>query len=175
MKRISQIALVVLAGALLLAACAPYWRGSAPYRGPRPGGGWWGGGFSSNGERIYFTATNERGEVITYTGGPAAGMMGRMPLACVSCHGPDGRGGEFVMHMQIIDAPDIRYETLASEEEHEEEGEGHSEEGYDLETFRMAVVEGQHPNGDPLDRNMPRWNLSDEDLADLFEYLKTLP
>ncbi len=174
MKRVHRAILIVLGGSLLLAACAPYWGGSAPYRGGRPGG-WWGGDFASNGERIYFTATNERGEFITYSGGPAVGMMGRMPLACVSCHGPDGRGGRFVMHMQPIDAPDIRYEALASEEEHEEEGEGHGEEGYDLETFRLAVVEGKHPNGDPLDRNMPRWNLSDEDLADLFEYLKSLP
>ncbi len=35
--------------------------------------------YQSNGERIYFTATNEQGEGITYTGGPTyGGMMGMM-------------------------------------------------------------------------------------------------
>ncbi|MDH3876031.1 MAG: hypothetical protein OET07_17960, partial [Desulfobacteraceae bacterium] len=56
------------------------------------GGTAWGtGAFRSNGERIYFTATSERGTEITYTGGPTSGgwmMMGGR-LACVSCHGPD--------------------------------------------------------------------------------------
>ncbi|MFQ5410223.1 MAG: hypothetical protein ACE5FI_17570, partial [Anaerolineales bacterium] len=47
--------------------------------------------------------------------------------------------------------------------------------GYDLDTFRKAVVEGQHPNGDPLDRDMPRWSLGDDDLLDLADYLKSLP
>ena len=37
------------------------------------GGTSWGkGAFRSNGERIYFTATSERGPEITYTGGPTS-------------------------------------------------------------------------------------------------------
>ncbi len=47
--------------------------------------------------------------------------------------------------------------------------------GYDLETFRLAVVEGKHPEGSPLSSDMPRWTIGAEDLADLAEYLKTLP
>jgi CRISPR/Cas system type I-B associated protein Csh2 (Cas7 group RAMP superfamily) len=41
--------------------------------------------------------------------------------------------------------------------------------------FNMAVVDGEHPDGQPLDGNMPRWQMSDADLADLFEFLKSLP
>jgi len=57
---------------------------------------------------------------------------------------------------------------------------GGSEEGqesgeYNLETFRLAIVEGKLPDGMSLSTNMPRWSISDEDLADLAEYLKTLP
>lgn len=73
------------------------------------------GTFRSNGERIYFTSTSERGTAITYTGGPAAGGWMTMggQLACVSCHGPDGRGGKHSMGMtQVMDAKDIRWKVL---------------------------------------------------------------
>jgi mono/diheme cytochrome c family protein len=100
-------------------------------------------------------------------------MMGNR-FACASCHRPDARGGLHVMHMETMDAPDIRWSALAAHEEEEEE---HQDEhaGYDLETFRQAVVEGQHPDGEPLEDDMPRWNMGDQDLADLAEYLQSLP
>ena len=73
-----------------------------------------GGVYASNGERIYFTATNDRGKRITYTGGPAfGGMMMGGQLTCASCHGSDGSGGPHFMHMQLMDAPDIRWAALA--------------------------------------------------------------
>ena len=135
--------------------------------------------FTSNGEHIYFTATNEQGDLIPYEGGPAfRGMMMQPRLACVSCHGTDGRGSRHVMHMQVMDAPDIRYETLNSEmgkHGSDEESMDHSRGEYDLDIFRKAVVEGKHPDGEVLSTDMPRWEISDQDLADLFEYLKSLP
>ncbi len=132
----------------------------------------------SNGERIYFTASNDREQRITYTGGPAfGGMMMGSQLACVSCHGRDARGGVHIMMMQVMEAPDIRWLALASEVDGAnqaggEHDEAHSE--YDLETFRMAVVEGKHPDGERLSNDMPRWNLSDEDLSDLADFLKSI-
>ena len=167
MKKLLLIGLFVIFGSLLLADCIP-----ALTSGPS-----WGGSFASNGERIYFTATNDSGEAIHYTGGSGGGgMMGSSSQACATCHGADGRGGQRGgMMMQTINAPDIRYQSLASEGEHEE-GDGHNGDvGYDLETFRMAVVEGQHPNGEQLNSVMPRWQLVDEDLSDLFDYLKSMP
>lgn len=137
------------------------------------------GAFDSGGERIYFTATSGRDTNITYTGGPPAGMMmGGGYLTCASCHGPDGRGGIHTMHMQIMNAPDIRWTVLAGEMEGEHGSESAEEHGvaeYNLEIFRLAVVEGKHPDGTALSVEMPRWNMSDEDLTDLLEYLKTLP
>lgn len=152
---------LVLLGGMFALACGAFWRGSAW---PAPGGN-----FASNGEQIYFTAINAKGELIRYTGGPRYGGMMGGGLACVSCHGVDGRGGLHWMHMQQMDAPDIRYLALAKGEH-----EGGAME-YDLEMFRQAVVLGQHPDGDSLSPDMPRWALGDEDLADLFAYLKTLP
>lgn len=144
-----------------------------------PGAYWEAGSFVSNGERIYFTATNEQGEPIIYEGGPAfEGMMMQSRLACVSCHGTAGRGGVHIMHMQMMDAPDIRYEALnteASEHENNEDGMEHTQGEYGLDTFRRAVVEGKHPDGEALSTDMPRWAMSNEDLSALFEYLKLLP
>jgi hypothetical protein len=134
--------------------------------------------FSSNGEQIYFTAVNDRGQRIRYTGGQNIGgmMMGMgTNLACVSCHGSDGRGGIHTMHMDVMDAPDIRITALGNEEgDHgdDEHGDEHGE--YDLAAFRLAVIGGVHPDGESLSRDMPRWRMDDRDLADLFDFLETL-
>jgi hypothetical protein len=161
---------MVLAG-LLAAAC-----------GNRNGIGtaWGGGAFGSNGERIYFTATSERGTEIDYSGGPGRGGM-MMPgrLSCASCHGTDARGGVHTMHMDLMDAPNIRWEALGEHggEPHENEDEtakAHQDEGeYDFETFRTAVTEGLHPDGELLSDDMPRWEISAADLRDLAEYLQS--
>ncbi|MCL7453086.1 MAG: c-type cytochrome [Anaerolineae bacterium] len=155
---------------VLLAAC------TAPFGlGQQPGVTWAPGSFDSNGERIYFAAVNDQDERIRYSGGPdLGGMMMGGYLTCASCHGPDARGGVHVMHMETMDAPDIRWSALAA---HEEEEEIHQDEheDYDLETFRLAVVEGRHPDGEPLSSDMPRWRMEDQDLADLAEYLQSLP
>jgi cytochrome c oxidase subunit 2 len=131
----------------------------------QPAGTAWGEGvFASNGERIYFTATSESGSPIKYTGGPTSGgwmMMGGR-LACVSCHGPSGQGGKHGMGMmQVMDAKDIRWSVLEGE--------------FDAEKFRLSVVNGEDPDGTQLNSDMPRWNISDNDLADLIVFLKSLP
>jgi hypothetical protein len=128
------------------------------------GTGWGTGVFRSNGERIYFTATSDRGTEISYKGGPGSSgwmMMGGR-LACVSCHGPDGRGGKHNMGMmQVMDAKDIRWSVLQPE--------------FNAEKFRLAVVKGQDPDGTQLKPDMPRWTISNDDLADVIAFLKTLP
>ena len=79
--------------------------------------------------------------------------------------------------MQVMDAPDIRLPALLGESSdlnHEEDEHSDTHEGYDLHTLEQAVVYGKHPNGDPLTYDMPRWQLSDQDLEDLFAFLETL-
>jgi cytochrome c oxidase subunit 2 len=139
---------------------------------------WAVGSFDSNGERIYFTATSERETPITYTGGPAQGMMmmgGN--LACVSCHGTDARGGRHNMHMETMDAPDIRWSTL-SNMDHEKGEEINNPQNqhmeYDFEAFKNSVENGRHPDGDKLKTDMPRWKMSDADLKDIMNYLESL-
>jgi cytochrome c oxidase subunit 2 len=159
-----------LIGAFLLAGCGSLFRSSNG-----PGTAWGSGTFHSNGEQIYFTSIDERGVRISYSGGPdMSGMMMGGYLACVSCHSLDARGGIHMMAMEVMDAPDIRWSALAAHEA-EEENLPPDQASYDLATFRTAVVEGQHPDGDLLDEDMPRWSMDDQDLADLADYLQSLP
>ncbi len=158
-SRIITRGLVVLIVLLLVAACV-----SRPQSMGPNGTAWGTGAFSSNGERIYFSSTNERGTAITYAGGPGSNnwMMMNGQLTCASCHGPNGQGGRHSMGMmQVMDAKDIRWSVLQPE--------------FDAEKFRLAVTKGQDPDGTQLNADMPRWNMSNADLADLMAYLKTLP
>ena len=169
--------LLFIFGIVLLTGCGVIgWQNQS--HGPMMSGSWQSGSrFESNGEQIYFSATNKNGRRIPYRGGSSfGGMMGSESLACSSCHGTDARGGVHTMHMDVMDAPDIRYTALSSEaDEHGDTNHADDHDGYDLDDFRRAVVEGKHPDGDELSRDMPRWQIDDQDLADLFEYLKSLP
>ena len=62
--------------------------------------------------------------------------------------------------MQTMDAKDIRWSVLQSE--------------FDTAKFRLAVTQGQDPDGTQLKTDMQRWNIGDGDLADMIAYLKTL-
>lgn len=134
--------------------------------------------FSSNGERIYFTATSDSGQ-------PIVAEMGRMVMAspmmtCADCHGTDGRGGSVQMMTHAparsagvgsFQAPDIRYRTLTAAE-HEA---GHEEHPlYNDELIKRAITQGLDPAGEPLNFPMPRWQMSESDIEDLLDYLKSL-
>jgi hypothetical protein len=120
-------------------------------------------GFKSNGERIYFTATSDSGKPIISSIGTMA-MSGMM--SCATCHGADGKGGRGRMMMWIFDAPDIRYSTLTA---------GHDNETpYTDELIKRAIKQGVDSEGKRLEPPMPVWQMSDSDLNDLLEYLKTL-
>ena len=113
--------------------------------------------FESNGERIYYTGINDKGERIPFTGGP--NWLRVHGGSCVNCHGRDGKGS-FTPMMCDEKAPDIRYSELKKEEMSDEE-------------IITAITKGTHEN-EILDYCMPRWQMSDEDLNDVIEYLKRL-
>lgn len=174
---LTVIGVAVLVGLLLVGICAGLVYLAPNINAPR----WWSGpgmmrdwgrgpsveGYSSNGERIYFTGTSDSGRPITFQGGPMWLYM--HGGSCASCHGADGRGGVPVMMGTAIPS-DIRYEHL-TEEEHEE-GEVHPP--YNDELIKRAITERLNPAGEPLDLTMPRWQMSEEDLNDLLDFLKTL-
>lgn len=165
----------VLVGLVLVAACFALFLGGLGWRqmvGPMWAPfGLFPGRFESNGARIYFTGTSESGRPII---AEMAGMRMVRPgmMTCATCHGPDGRGGTVrMMMMGTFVAPDIRYKTL-TEGEH---GEGHAPgPPYTDETIKRAITQGIDSAGEPLDWRMPRWRMSEQDLNDLLEFLKTL-
>ncbi len=126
-----------------------------PFRGP--GTRFPSGGFKSNGEQIFFTGTSSR-DTITATGGPIWFQM--HGGGCANCHGPDGRGGTVIM-MGRFTAPNITYRTLIKE-------------GFNNNLIKRAITRGQDEKGGTLNQNMPRWHMSDQDLNDVIDYLKTL-
>jgi len=143
-------------------------------RGPVPFAGWGGGGvydkgtYATNGERIYYLGIDSDGNRLKFSGGPH--WLRNMGGSCINCHGPDGRGGVPVMMGTHLPG-DIRYSALISGAHHPgEEG----EKPYTDEGIARAIRQGIEPSGQTLDRTMPRWRISDKDMNDLIEFLKTL-
>ena len=140
MKR--GIVLLLLIGAIVLTGCA--------------------GSYSSNGERIYFTAASSSGDPIT----PEGFVMMGHKFACTDCHGSDGKGGTVTMMMQQFDVPNITWPVLTGQHE--------DHPPYTVATIKQAITEGIDPAGNQLEYYMPRWQISDDDLNDLVDFLKTL-
>ena len=63
----------------------------------------------------------------------------------------------------------IRYNVLTGKEKESKE-----EEHYTDALIKRAITQGLDPDGKPLDWTMPRWQMSEDDLNALIEYLKTL-
>lgn len=129
------------------------------------------GRYSSVGEQIYYTGADANGPIPRAVSG--AGMMrfgGMGTVACVNCHGQDGRGGRIRMMMGTIDVPDIRYSTLTTT---------HSVEGTTVpawtdQDIARAIRDGIEPSGQALKVPMPRWDMTDAEIKDVIAYLKEL-
>jgi len=147
--------------------------GPGAMMGPGPGPVYGKRTFASNGERIYYTGVSAKTGPIPRTGGPM--WVNHAGVGCVACHGVEGRGGVPVM-MGTAVPEDIRYPTLTAAQSPKE---GEKKEAMDHPPFtdatiKQAVTQGIDPANKPLDWTMPRWQLTDEDWADLLAYLKTL-
>jgi mono/diheme cytochrome c family protein len=95
--------------------------------------------------------------------GAAAGQV-MFDQSCASCHGAAGVGSKFTLDNQTIEVPAITFADLDAL--------------YHDKFDTMAVdtiTKGVDEEGKPLNRMMPRWTIfSDQQLADMVSYLKTL-
>ena len=128
--------------------------------------------YASVGEGIYYAGIGADGKDIAYTEGPHW-MRTMGERGCVNCHGVDGRGG-FSLMMTSMVAPNIIYDALTSEE-HQHGGQSEVHEGrYTDESIKQAITQGLNPSGGKLNRVMPRWKMTEEELSELLTYLKEL-
>lgn len=128
--------------------------------------------FSSNGERIFFTATSKNSPIAIKEGPP---MMKNAVKGCAHCHGRDGKGGHS-LDATGTKGTDIRYSTLALKYGGYLsflEGKGMKIEGGVDTLIKRAITDGEGP-GYKLNISMPRWSMTDEDLNDIINYLKGL-
>ncbi len=119
--------------------------------------------FKTNGERIYFAGVSQKNGRIQFEAGPS--WMGEYGGNCGGCHGPEGKGGVPILDSDIV-ATDTGYNALIADEH------GHAR--YTDTLIKRVVTEGLNPEGESLDIIMPRYKMSDDDLNDLIEFLKTL-
>ena len=129
--------------------------------------------YVSNGERIYFTGQNQLGVSINSEGG-SGGMHNQMHRGggCASCHGAD-REGERLWPQFWISAPALTAEALFGDDSHDSDSDGHGDHAdYDEESLRRAISLGVEPSGERLDSAMPRWTMSEIDMADLINFLQ---
>ena len=128
------------------------------------------------------TPSEARGSLIYATGRGADGRLlefrlltaGERPLpasgfACANCHGADGKGGR---EGSIVMA-DIRYGTLTRPLPASPPW-NRARAAYTDATLARAIADGVDSSGQRLDSSMPRWMLSEPELADLVAYLKRL-
>lgn len=153
---------IILSGLLLLTACSDtqHMNHGSSYAGKT---------FSSPGERIYFTGLGSDGLPIPITGGHHHMQM--HGGGCVTCHGETRQGGIRMWPWFWESAPAITPEALTGN--HEAAGHDHSH--YDAKALAQAITQGLEPDGDTLDDLMPRWQLTDQDLNALIDYLLNTP
>jgi hypothetical protein len=130
-------------------------------------------GFSSAGQRIYYTGADSQGVLISRTiagsGITGFGMMADT-AACVDCHGDDGRGGRVGMMFGAVEIPDIKYSVLTSPRSQD----GTTMPAWTDADIARAIRDGLEPNGQSLKAPMPRWDMTDTQLNDVIAYLKEL-
>jgi hypothetical protein len=118
------------------------------------------------GQRIFDTGVGANGQPLPRTG--SSGMM--MTSGCASCHGYDGLGRA----MMMFTTPNITYSNLA-DPAGMLDPDGSRGPTYTDDLIHRAVTQGIDADGSTLSTIMPRWQMSDQDWADLLLFLKSLP
>jgi mono/diheme cytochrome c family protein len=86
------------------------------------------------------------------------------PGGCARCHGDDGCG----VKTPKGGTPAITYASLCMPQ-------GDKPAMYPSDdALKQAITKGVSESGEPLDKHMPRWQLSDQEFVALVDYLKSL-
>ncbi len=124
------------------------------------------GSAEARGRAIYF---GEKGSALESATVRIGSLTTRLPASsfpCASCHGRNGQGiaERGVQPSQITRDALTRPYTVR-------ESAGRKRPPYTLSSFRTAVRSGKDAGGNDLAEAMPRFNLTDKQLADVWAYL----
>ncbi len=96
-------------------------------------------------------------------------MLPGSTMPCSSCHGSDGLGRPEGGVIPL----DIRWSELVKTYGHVHH-DGRRHPAFDDDSFIRSMIAGIDPANNPLDRSMPIYQMSGEDMADLVAYMKVL-
>jgi ABC-type branched-subunit amino acid transport system substrate-binding protein len=123
----------------------------------------------ARGKQIYFQGTSPSGGTINAVVGDEAAILPGSALTCASCHGSDGLGRP----EGGVLPPDIRWSELIKSYGHVHEN-GRRHPAFDDASAARSIFAGIDPANNQLDRAMPLYQMSGEDMADLIAYMKVL-
>jgi ABC-type branched-subunit amino acid transport system substrate-binding protein len=134
-----------------------------------------------NAQDIVLSEAEERGKYVYETGKSRSRRIitadlqrGEPPvpaeiLPCKNCHGADGRGAEDYTDVAPLN---INWYAMVQSGPHAHSKRSHA--AFDEASVARSIVDGLDPDGNALDPAMPRYNISDDDMADLIAYLKVM-
>jgi ABC-type branched-subunit amino acid transport system substrate-binding protein len=121
------------------------------------------------GKQLYTQGVSESGAPVTAVLSRGATPIPGSILPCVGCHGEDGKGRA---EGGVVPS-NITWSALRSSQGHNHSY-GRSHPAFDEQSLGLAITEGVDPGDNPLGVAMPRFQMSEADIADLVAYIKTI-
>lgn len=113
------------------------------------------------GKQIFTKGIGSSGKHLAFTEG--SDRFKAHPEGCAGCHKPDGSGRKLKTHI----IPAIKYSALF-------EPQNGKPALFTMKTIHNPIEGGLRADGKPLKKMMPRWQMSNDELQALVDYLKTL-
>jgi ABC-type branched-subunit amino acid transport system substrate-binding protein len=121
------------------------------------------------GKQIYFEGTSTGGTEITAVVGDEAAVLPASAMPCSSCHGSDGLGRPEGGVIPL----DIRWSELVKTYGHVHH-DGRKHPAFDDDGVARSIIAGVDQANNPLDRSMPIYQMSQQEVDDLIAYMKVL-
>lgn len=127
------------------------------------------GGSTIRGEQIFTHGSSPSGDAITAYVGAESVALPASVVPCASCHGEDGRGRP---EGGVVPS-DITWAHLTKSYGHRHDY-GRTHPAFDSESVIAAITHGVDPAGNTLSDVMPRYDMSQQDMAALLGYIQRL-
>ena len=119
------------------------------------------------GKQIYVAGESESGAPINAIVSRGGTAISASILPCIGCHGDDGKGRP---EGGVVPS-DITWNKLTATYGHEH-AYGRTHPAFDERSVAVAIIAGVDPASNSLDTAMPRYDMSETDMADLIAYLQ---